>query len=421
MFQNDYRREMDGLRPSPAAVERLNRLLEEGVPARRPRRLGRRAAAALALCAALCVTAVAAGPTLWDALEARLGPYAPFAAEVEGETSGQGLRLELVKAVSDGYTARVYYTLTDETGDRLNGHTHVSGRLEVDGEGLTGSGGSQVVSYDAGSRTLLLEASAKGLDTSRAVSLELTGVDPGERYIQGAYFQPPADARALDTDTTGESTTAPSPVVLSPGQTPQTSPDTADFTISSMGFDGQGRFHIRLAMAEGFDAGWLLAVPYDAAGKQMGSTLEQTAVDGGMDYTIGGVAPDDVADMASIRVYGAYRGPEAAIEGEWSLPVELEPAEQRVIPVGRTLEGGFYVERIEVSGMNIAVYYRGGDKDWFVVWATDKSGVRTGVPMGMMSAGAEDGLNLGLWSFETPAALDELASVTLLGETFPLE
>ena len=210
-------------------------------------------------------------------------------------------------------------------------------------------------------------------------------------------------------------------MVLSPGQTPQTSPDNADFTISSMGFDGQGRFHIRLAMAEGFDAGWLLAVPYDAAGEQIGSTLEQTAVDGGMDYTIGGVAPDDVADMASIRVYGAYRGPEAAIEGEWSLPVELEPAEQRVIPVGRTLEGGFYVERIEVSGMNIAVYYRGGDKSWFVVWATDKNGVRTGVPMGMMSAGAEDGLNLGLWSFETPAALDELASVTLLGETFPLE
>ena len=55
MFQNDYRREMDGLRPSPAAVERLNRLLEEGAPARRSRRLGRRAAAALALCAALCV------------------------------------------------------------------------------------------------------------------------------------------------------------------------------------------------------------------------------------------------------------------------------------------------------------------------------------------------------------------------------
>ena len=222
MFQNDYRREIDGLRPSPAAVERLNRMLEEGAPARRPRRLGRRAAAALALCAALCVTAVAAGPTLWDALEARLGPYAPFAAEVEGETSGQGLRLELVKAVSDGYTARVYYTLTDETGDRLNGHTQVSGGLKGARAAMGRSTGNQVVSYDAESRTLLLEASAKGLDTSQAVTLELTGVDPGERYIQGAYFQPPADARALDTDTTGEGA-----VVLSPGQTPQTSPNTA--------------------------------------------------------------------------------------------------------------------------------------------------------------------------------------------------
>ena len=156
MFQNDYRREMDGLRPSPAAVERLNRLLEEGAPARWPRRLGRRAAAALALCAALCVTAVAAGPTLWDALEARLGPYAPFAAEVEGETSGQGLRLELVKAVSDGYTARVYYTLTDETGDRLNGHTQVSGELKGARAAMGQSTGNQVVSYDAESRTLLL-------------------------------------------------------------------------------------------------------------------------------------------------------------------------------------------------------------------------------------------------------------------------
>ncbi|MFQ9915247.1 MAG: hypothetical protein ACLRWQ_01485 [Flavonifractor plautii] len=66
----------------------------------------------------------------------------------------------------------------------------------MDGEGLTGSTGNQVVSYDAESRTLLLEASAKGLDTSQAVTLELTCVDPGERYIRDARFQPPAEARA---------------------------------------------------------------------------------------------------------------------------------------------------------------------------------------------------------------------------------
>lgn len=82
----------------------------------------------------------------------------------------------------------------------------------------------------------------------------------------------------------------------------------------------------------------------------MGSIAGPNAVDGGMDYTIGGVAPDDVADMASIRVYGAYRGPEAAIEGEWSLPVELEPAEQRVILVGPHPGGRLLCERIRGVG-----------------------------------------------------------------------
>ena len=97
---------------------RKNAVREKAFTAKRGGSALRRGAAVALVCTVLCVTAVAAGPTLWDALEARLGPYAPFAAEVEGETSGQGLRLELVKAVSDGYTARVYYTLTDETGDR---------------------------------------------------------------------------------------------------------------------------------------------------------------------------------------------------------------------------------------------------------------------------------------------------------------
>ena len=81
---------------------RKNAVREKAFTAKRGGSALRRGAAVALVCAALCVTAVAAGPTLWDALEARLGPYAPFAAEVEGETSGQGLRLELVKAVSDG-------------------------------------------------------------------------------------------------------------------------------------------------------------------------------------------------------------------------------------------------------------------------------------------------------------------------------
>ncbi len=108
------------------------------------------------------------------------------------------------------------------------------------------STGNQVVSYDSESRTLLLEASAEGLDTSQAVTLDSPASTPASA-ISRRPLPASAEARALDTDTRGRG-----PWCSSPGQTPQTSPDTADFTISSMGFDGQGRFHIRLAMAEGF-------------------------------------------------------------------------------------------------------------------------------------------------------------------------
>lgn len=115
-----------------------------------------------------------------------------------------------------------------------------------------------------------------------------------------------------------------------------------------MGFDGQGRFHIRLTMAEGFTGDGLLAVPYDAGNEQMGSTLERIAVDGGMDCVVGGITPADAADMAYIRVYGTYRGPEAPIEGTWSLPVALEPAEARTLTLEREL-GNFRVGLVELS------------------------------------------------------------------------
>ena len=67
---------------------RKNAVREKAFTAKRGGSALRRGAAVALVCTVLCVTAVAAGPTLWDALEARLGPYAPFAAEVEGEYSG---------------------------------------------------------------------------------------------------------------------------------------------------------------------------------------------------------------------------------------------------------------------------------------------------------------------------------------------
>lgn len=414
MFQNDYRREMDALTPGPEARERLDVLLAGGGERERPRRrFGRRAAAALALCAALAVTAVAAGPSLWQALQVRLGAFAPYAAPAEGAVVRDGVEVALAGSLSDGYVARVYFTVTDPAG-RLNEHTNVTARLETAEGVIAGGAGCQVLSWDAEAGRLLVEASLVGEGSGGADTLIVTGLDPSCRYETGAAFLPPERAQTLETEEPAEGQ-----VVLRAGQTPQASPDTADFAISSMGFDGEGRFHIRLAMAEGFANSGLLALPYDAAGEQMGSTQERVDTADGTDYVIGGIAPADVADMAYIRVYGVYHGPEEAIRETWTLPVTLEPAEERTIALDRAA-GPYRLDALEISPLSIALTWRRTDGE--VGHPGLQVTLRDGTQAALEAQGgvAVEGASRDFWVFAQPVELADIASVTIAGETFPI-
>ena len=415
MFPMEYKREMDALEPSEAAMARLE-ALTKGESLEKPgRRLGRRAAAVLALCAALAVTAVAAEPSVWSALAEHLGPFGAYLSAAEGTVTHQGVKVELVASLSDSYTAMAYFTATDLTGGRFNDHTRVSARLDGELAGLGGAAGCRVISYDAEQNQLLVQVGLEGLDSGAAVQLEVSDFDPGYYYIQDARFQPPEAALTL-----AEQMTAEGDVVLKAGQTPQTSPDTADVSISSMGFDEAGNFHIRLALAEGCSDKALLAVPYNAAGEQMGHTAAQTAVEGGVDSVLEGITPADVADMAYIRVYGPYRGPEAVIEGTWVLPVTLEPAEQSTIPMERMLGGGIYVERIQLSNLSAVVFYRSGEREYFPLQITDTQGQTVDVPMAFKSVDKDTALSYAIYRFDQPVELGDIDSVTLLGETIPL-
>lgn len=408
----DIRRALEAVGPTPAQLKDLTDKLEAAQEAPARRRPGRRAVVALALCAALMVTAIAAGPSMWNILAEYLGPYAPFAQEMEGTASDQGVRLELVSAVSDGYTAQIFYTITDEEGGRFNAdHTTVTASLE--GTNLGGmSTGSRIVSYDADSNTLLMEVSATGIDTSQPLELVVEKIDPSSYMLWDSRFPAAVPEELLETETTEDGD-----VVLKAEQNPQTSPDTDVVRISSVGFDEEGNFHIRLAFAEGI-TGMLLARPCGADGTPL-ANIQAAEVEGGMDCLV--VEDFDPADLAYIQVYGPYRGPEQAIEGEWTLPLEIEAAEQKVVQVDRTLEDGVYVDRVEVSGMNIAVFFQSEDVDWFTLWITDRSGETIGVPLNYMNRRVNGtDTSCGLWSFETPMDLEDIASVTFLGETFPL-
>ena len=408
----DIRRALEAAGPTQAQLNRLTDMLEEAQAAPARRRPGRRAIIALALCAALVVTAVAAGPSVWNILKSYLGPYAPFAQEVEGTASDQGVRLKLVSAVSDGYTAQIFYTITDEKGGRFNAdHTTVAASLE--GANLGGmSTGSRIVSYDADSNTLLMEVSATGIDTSQTLKLVVEQIDPASYMLWDSCFPAAVTEEPLETETTEDGD-----VVLKAEQNPQTSPDTDVVRISSVGYDGAGNFHIRLAFAEGI-TGMLLARPCGADGTPL-ANIQAAEVEGGMDCLV--VEDFDLAELAYIQVYGPYRGPEPAIEGEWTLPLEIEAAEQKVVQVDRTLEDGVYVDRVEVSGMNIAVFFQSEDVDWFTLWITDRAGETIGVPLNYMNRRVNGtDTSCGLWHFETPMDLSDIASVTFLGETFSL-
>ena len=100
---------------------RKNAVREKAFTAKRGGSALRRGAAVALVCTALCVTAVAAGPSLWQYMQARQGPFAGLAQTVEGAvcTSG-GIEIQVLSALADDVRGEVYFTVRDVEGDRLD-------------------------------------------------------------------------------------------------------------------------------------------------------------------------------------------------------------------------------------------------------------------------------------------------------------
>ena len=130
-MKNQYRRELERLGPSREELERLYTMIEEGTLVKRNKHLGMRAAAVLACAALLMITAaVAAAPTVWDALMAHLGVFAPYAQTIEDAVStDQGIELRVLSALTDDLKAQVFLSVRDVDQDRLDQCLTLTGRL----------------------------------------------------------------------------------------------------------------------------------------------------------------------------------------------------------------------------------------------------------------------------------------------------
>lgn len=478
MLSEQYKREMEQLGPRQEELERLYTLIEGGTDMKWKKWLGRRAVAAIAVCAALTLTATAAAaPAVWRSLQEHLGPFAPYAQYIKGAScTDQGIRIQVLSAVSDDLEARFYLSVRDIEGDRINEFLDLKGSLEAGEErelepGETepvvyGGGYStrnfELVSYDPGTKTALLTAKIYYEDTARPNGegkLTVTGMDTRQGALRVDIPCASATGKALKSLPVGRDdkviatpsdvlgtgyTDAVLPskkVVLAPGQTPMDIEGTQDFRVSSMGFASDGCFHVRLEFAEGVKpalfqnqdgvtkstmlCGWL---GEDAALDDRSYAYQQTLVAGGMDILFPLIKAGDLGALqgGQIRISGVYFRPGMEIQGAWSTQFQMEHYSSVTLDWTGELDG-CQVRQVTVSPLSVTM--RSNDKGGFAnstLYAVKKDGSTVASEPGLgaynnlAAKGGEGWDAFNTWSFEEPVDVEDISFLSLKGTLIPV-
>ena len=352
----------------------------------------RRAVIALALCAALAVTAVAASPTLRSALTQHLGPFGDWLVPLTGSSTSAGVELEVVGVLSDGAAARFYLTAHDRVGGRLDGHTLVN----FDLEGAVSWGGS-AVAFDGETDTLLLELDA----------INLTGE---KLTLSGGTLTPNSYQVSVE------------PELTDGPETLQTYEELPGFS-TSLGFDGENNFHLRVKLAEGYSlsAQSTAFVTFSDGSTWVNEAEQVSYLSDGQDLRLEGITRENWNQVEKIWLVTSYTGPLEPVRGDWTLTLDPAAAETRSTRADFYLNRtGVTVTQVQLSPLGAVVTYTGAEDD---LTAED---LRVETASGEVPAwGSFSGWNWGgegtaIWRYETPVGPEDVTSVTLLGETVPL-
>lgn len=473
-MKNQYRREMEGLGPRPEELERLYQMIEGGTEMKHTKRLSKRAAAAILAFAALMLTAAAAAvPAVWETLQSQLGAFAPYAQPISGAVCrDQGIEVQVLSALSDDMEARFYFSVRDVEGDRLNEDLTLRGQLEAEAtpkeEGEEGqwvravtapTSNFQLLSYDPETKTALFSTSiwyVEEDEPGRNARLSLTGMTTKSAKITGTASCASITDQVLESLPVGEDdqfifkacdtdglpyTDAVLPgeqVVLAPGQTPMPIEGNDDIRISSMGFASDGCFHVRLEFADGISVldeegdSWFLCTlsQTEKTGLEENAMWERL-VPGGMDILFPLYKAEDLEQLQNglVEFYGNYTRPGTAIAGGWDIDFQIE--HHRSVTLDWTGElAGCQVEQVTVSPLSVTM--TSADQGGFArtpLYAVKKDGSTVAAEPGRGSysnrAYGTDATEpvweaYNTWRFEEPVDLEELACLTLLDETIPV-
>lgn len=391
--ETDIRRALEAVGPTRTQLDRLTDALEVAQAAAAFRRPGRRRVlAALALCAALAMTAVAVGPGLRAVLAEHLGPFRAWLTPLTGSSTSAGVELEVIGVLSDGTTARFYLTAHDRVGGRLDEHTAVNFDLEG-----AGSWGGTAVAFDRETETLLLE-------------LEVMDLAGETLTLSGGRLTPNSYQVSLEPNLTDDLEN-----VRTYGELPGFS--------TSMGFDGEDNFHLRVKLDQGYgmSARSTAFVTFSDGTTWVNEAEQVSHLSDGQNLRLEAITQENWDQVEKIWLVTSYTGPLESIEGNWTLTLDSAAAETRSTGPEFVLNRpGITVTRVQISPLGAVVVYTGRTG---VLTAGD---LQAETSAGEVPAWGEfSGWNRGevgtaLWRFETPVEPESIASVTLLGETFPL-
>jgi len=435
MLQDDYRRDMDAVRPTPAQMDRLYRILHQEerdmeTPVKKRPAL-RTAALAAALCGVLAITAVAVSPTLRQALADALGSFAPYAQAQEGAVTSQGIRVKVVSALADTYNLQVYAEITDLTGDRL-AHANFSGGVEMELEGqLGGLSGCESLHYDPDTKTALVrytEWTGTEITGGLPATLKISRIQPDFHY----FHTQDIPLELLTAEILASDTTEDGRVVLAPGQTdcPLPAEDGDDgVTLSSLGFASDGKLHVLYRFPDGTVNGkqYAFAAPTwtDARAAKEGTDIPSLPKNWGTRFEKGGsvyfdtaidLTPADLPDVAAFPAATVTYSTQEGIDGDWAVPVTFTPVEEAVSPISGSFDG-YTLTELRLSPMNVIFSFTSEEDNHYLQGCTVTVYLSDGSVLtpqwgqiGFRDAGED---HMSRWVFDRPVEVSQVTGIAI--------
>lgn len=442
--------------PTPVDFDgRVDTILSE-LPEKR--RTGRRRGpvrvllSAAALCVLCVVSALALSPGLRDTLAQMLGGFEPYSQTVEGvAVVDQGIEVRVVSALVDDSGGAIYLAVTDLTGDRLEAGIGLDNYTAISYDTETGSalfkinietavqvnsdGTLQGLQDTYPLRFQVVYPAARIAFEEISIPWEQAGEDILESYtLEDGNIDPKVDDRT----------------VLEPGQTPMALEGTELFSISSMGWDDKGTFHILLEMADGV-FGSEFGINFTVEGKMWDSTDYYTSlkdrnygrsqkfiIDNGryVDLAFQEAAEYDLKNILSETfTLQGYVYQSQPIYGEWDLEAPLELLPARTVSVQDTLgRENMLLESLTFSVIGVQAHGSTWENSRatlvsmpLTVYLADGTTVRavpdisrwTGV-----AEGAENGATgqfQSVWTFEEPVDPQTIVGVALAQRYIPID